>query len=393
MTRSRFLPLTGLLLRLAGAWYLGQVLFALLVGGVSAGLLGALLLFPYTALILAILGTVRQAKGSQGLPLNPVQRLSVQAPWDRAAAADEVTALLREDLGATEVLRQGDLLRAAFGPPTWAGRLRRWAQTDELTVQLPAHPGDSLEVEAAPTSRFFTQVLWVDGGRNAQRLARLKTALSGRLAAAQAAAHAAQDADANAARLAQAELRLLRAQVEPHHFFNTLAHLRELIRGGDSEAAVAMVDALVDHARATTEGLQRLTHPLAQEVATVEAYVRLLALRFGDRLAFHLDLAPELMAIDVPVGTLLIPVENAVKHGIEPQPGGGSVTVRGQLEGQRLTLEVLDDGVGLPPEPPSGTGLANLRQRLQLSFGEGARLRIEDVEPHGVRVALSLPLT
>ncbi len=392
MTPSRLLPLSGLLLRLAGAWYLGQVLVALVVGGASAGLLGGLLLFPYSALIVALIGTVRQAKGSQGLPLSPVHRLSVQAPWDRAAAAEEVTALLREDLGATAVLRQGDLLRAAFGPPNWAGRLRRWAQTDELTVQLPANPGDTLEVEAAPTSRFFTQVLWVDGGRNARRVARLKAALAGRLAAAQAAAKAAQGADAQAARLAQAELRLLRAQVEPHHFFNTLAHLRELIRGGEAEAAVAMVDALVAHARATTEGLQRLTHPLAAEVATVEAYAQLLALRFGDRLRFNLDLAPEWMALDVPVGSLLIPVENAVKHGLEPQPGGGTVTVRGSREGDRLTLEVIDDGVGLPPEPPSGTGLANLRQRLQLTFGPAARLRIEDADPHGVHVTLDLPL-
>ncbi|HJV21508.1 MAG TPA: histidine kinase [Holophagaceae bacterium] len=392
MTRSRLLPLSGLLLRLAGAWYLLQVLLALLVGGVSAGLLGGLLLFPYSALVVALVGTVRQAQGTGGAALGPVQRLSVQAPWDREAAAAELTALLQEDLGALEVIRQGGSLRAAFGPPAWAGRLRRWSQTDELTVELPDHPGDPLEVEVAPTSRLFTQVLWVDGGRNARRLARLKQALAGRLAATQAAAAAAQGADAQAARLAQAELRLLRAQVEPHHFFNTLAHLRELVRTGEADAAVAMVDALVAHAQATTEGLHRLTHPLAAEAATVEAYAQLLTLRFGTRLRFHLDLPPEVMALEVPVGTLLIPVENAVKHGLEPRPGGGSVTVRGTRNDTHLTLEVRDDGVGLPAEPPSGTGLANLRRRLQLTFGPDARLRIEDVDPHGVRVGLDLPL-
>lgn len=392
MTTSRLLPLSALALRLAAAAYLGQILLFTVVGGLSAGFLGGLILFPWTALAAALVGTLRQARGvAAGQALSVPLHATVQAPWTREAAAAEVEALLREDLGATRIERGGDTLRATFEPPAWAGRLRRWAFSDEATVQLPALPGGALEIALGPRSAFLYQVMWVDGGRSARRIARFQQALAGRLASAQDAAKAAQEADAQTARLAQAELRLLRAQVEPHHLFNTLAHLRELVRGGEAEAATAMVDALVDHLRRASDQQTRLAHPLAEEAAAVRSYAALLALRFGDRLKLTLDLPEDLLAQEVPVGTLLIPVENAVKHGLEPKLGGGTVAVRGHRDGGALRLEIRDDGVGLAELPGSGTGLANLRQRLRLAFGEGARLALEDAGP-GVRVTLDLPL-
>ncbi|HJW34817.1 MAG TPA: histidine kinase [Holophagaceae bacterium] len=392
MTTSRLLPLSTLALRLAAAAYLGQVTVALALAGPGAALIGGLVLFPGSALVLALLGTRRQAQSvAAGQPLTVPLTVSVQAPWTREEAAAEVEALLREDLGATALHRAGDSLRATFEPGPWAGRLRRWAGSDEATVTLPTEAGGALEATFGPRSAFLYQVLWVDGGRNARRLARFQQALAGRLAAAQDAARSAQASDAQAARLAQAELRLLRAQVEPHHLFNTLAHLRELVRTGDATAATAMVDALVDHLRQASTQQTRLSHPLAEEAATLRSYAALLALRFGDRLRVDVDLPEDLLALDVPVGTLLVPVENAVKHGLEPKAGGGTITVRGRREGAALRLEVRDDGVGLPNLPGSGTGLSNLRQRLKLAFGEGARLALEDADP-GVRVSLDLPL-
>lgn len=391
MTTSRRLPLSALALRLTAAAYLGQVTVALLLGGASAALLGGLLLFPYSALALAALGTWRQAKGTGAGPLGVPLSATVQAPWTQAEAAQEVEAILREDLGATAVHRAGDTLRATFEPGPWAGRLRRWMASDEATVQLPPEPGGALVATFAPRSAFLYRVLWVDGGRTAKRLARFQQALAGRLAMAHTTAQAAQAADAQAARLAQAELHLLRAQVEPHHLFNTLAHLRELVRTGEAGAATALVDALVDHLRRASTQQTRLHHPLSEEAATVRSYAALLALRFGDRLTVDLDLPEALLTHEVPVGTLLVPVENAVKHGLEPKAGGGTVTVRGRLEGAALHLEVRDDGVGLPALPGSGTGLANLRQRLKLAFGDTARLALEDADP-GVRVSLDLPL-
>lgn len=375
MTTSRLLPLSALALRLAAAAYLGQVTVALALGGASAGLLGGLLLFPYTSLALAALGTWRQAKGTGAGPLGVPLTAIVQAPWTRAEAAEAVEALLREDLGATALHRAGDTLRATFEPGPWAGRGRRWVASDEATVQLPGEGSGALVATFAPRSAFLYRVLWVDGGRTARRLARFQQALAGRLAMAHETAQAAQAADAQAARLAQAELRLL----------------RELVRTGEAGAATAMVDALVDHLRRASAEQTRLHHPLREELASLHSYAALLTLRFGDRLRMYLDVPEELRAVEVPVGTLLVPVENAVKHGLEPKPGGGTVTVRAQRTGDRLHLEVADDGVGLPELPGSGTGLANLRQRLKLAFGESARLALEDTDP-GVRVTLDLPL-
>ncbi len=383
-----------LFFRLASAWYLVLVLLTTMTAGFEAGFMGGLLLFPYAAILVAVVGTSLQVRAR--IPgtadLSAFHHLRLQVPWTRGEAEAELRAILGEDLGATALEVQGTRLQAHFGPPAWAGTWRRWLDADEVVVDLPASGEEGMEVWARPTFRPWYRSLWVDRGRNLRRLARFQSMVAVRLAASRRTLEAEHRAEAQAARLAQAELLLLRAQVEPHFLFNTLAHLRELVRTGDLTGALAMVDALATHARAATERIRQVQHPLGEEAKACETYLILMKLRFGPRLDHVLGIPRELQGLEVPVGSLLIPVENAVKHGLEPKRGGGTVWVRAFREEEHLVLEVLDDGLGLPSEPSSGTGLANLRQRLALAHPGRATLSVEDRPEGGVHVCIRLPL-
>jgi len=412
LTWSRF----GLFLRLTLAWYVAQVLATVLVGsfagalvapflagkgtdggdlllnvtlgGIGAGFMGALLLFPYTSILVGLVGTVLQVRATGSGPLGAFHQVRIQVPMPPGEAIATCDALLR-DLGAIDLHRQGDTLQARFTPATWARPLGRWALTDEWSVI--ATPG-ALQIDCHPSSRLLYQGLWVDRGRTHARLTRFQDALGEHLARLQQAERETHRLTAQEARLAQAELLLLRAQVEPHFLFNTLAHLRELVRTGDTSTALAMVDALVLHARTATHRVHRVSQSLGDEAASIEAYLAMMQLRFEHRMTFHLDIPADLHGVDVPVGSLLIPVENAIKHGLEPRRGGGTITVTGHRTETHLVLDVLDDGVGLGTPSATGSGLSNLRQRLKLAHGDTARLTVEGRDEGGVQVRLALPL-
>jgi LytS/YehU family sensor histidine kinase len=111
-----------------------------------------------------------------------------------------------------------------------------------------------------------------------------------------------------------------------------------------------------------------------------------------DRLQFALDIDPAALELRCPPTTLLTLVENAVRHGIDPSEEGGRIDVRVRVKDGRCLAEVRDTGVGLRSSGDGlGTGLATLRERLQLVFGADAQLRISPVAPHGVCVELDFP--
>lgn len=190
----------------------------------------------------------------------------------------------------------------------------------------------------------------------------------------------------------EARLRLLQAQVEPHFLFNTLANVRELVDTGSPQAS-AVLGSLIAYLRAAMPRLQDTATTLAQEVDLVRAYLELMQMRFPDRLQYAIDVQPAALALRCPPLTLLTLVENAVRHGIDPAEEGGRIDVRVALAAGRCRLQVSDTGVGLTPSPTrsSGTGLATLRERLQLAFGGDVRLQLDALSPHGTRVEIDLP--
>jgi len=209
---------------------------------------------------------------------------------------------------------------------------------------------------------------------------------------------------AEAQRLAvEAQLRLLRTQLEPHMLFNTLATLRGLVRE-DADRAETMIDQLIVYLRGTLGASQADSVPLGREFAQLRAYLEIMSLRMGPRLSWHLELPAALADTPVPPMLLQPLVENAIKHGLEPKVGPGRIEVVARATDAGIEVRVDDDGLGLPgksPEPPqddapagpesSGYGLRHVRDRLQAVYGPGARLDVERRRPGGARSVVFLP--
>ncbi len=217
--------------------------------------------------------------------------------------------------------------------------------------------------------------------------------------------HLAQAAAEAARRLAtENQLRLLQSQLEPHMLFNTLANLRVLI-GLDPARAQAMLDHLVAYLRATLGasrgGAGGLMQPLAAEFERLADYLALMAIRMGPRLQVQLDLPAALQQCAVPALVLQPLVENAIRHGLEPQPGGGVLQVSAQSEGDQLLLRVCDSGVGLAgrasaddDHPGDGYGTRHVHARLAATYGDRASFMLRaapDGQP-GTWAELRLPL-
>ena len=187
-----------------------------------------------------------------------------------------------------------------------------------------------------------------------------------------------------------ARLALLQAQIEPHFLFNTLANVQALVESG-SPRAPALLKSLIDYLRAAMPQLHDGEATLAQELARVQAYLALMRMRMPDRLHFSVDADPALPARRFPPMALLTLVENAVRHGIDPLEDGGRIDVRAAPDAGGWQVSVTDDGAGLDPHRAPGTGLANLRERLQGFYGPGAALEIEPGEPRGLVARIRIP--
>jgi LytS/YehU family sensor histidine kinase len=189
---------------------------------------------------------------------------------------------------------------------------------------------------------------------------------------------------------AQARLQMLEAQIEPHFLFNTLAHVTRLYET-DHVAGARMLGNLKSYLAVALPQMRATDSTLGRELDHAKAYLEIQRIRMGRRLAFAIDVDEPLRAARLPPLMLLTLVENAIKHGLTPQPGGGRVDIRASVEAGHLHVAVGDTGQGFTKSAGGGTGLANIRARLAAQFGPNARLALALNSPSGVIATITLP--
>ncbi len=205
-----------------------------------------------------------------------------------------------------------------------------------------------------------------------------------------------REATLRAAALAQeAQLKMLRYQLNPHFLFNTLNAISTLILDSENRSANQAVMRLSEFLRYTLDQDPMKKVTLRQEIEAMNLYLTTEKLRFGQRL--KLEFAIEERALDALVPSLLLQplIENAVKFAVSPSERGGSIRVEGRVRGAMLELAVADDGPGIntgaAPGAGRGVGLRNTRERLAVLYGDNHRFASLDNKP-GLRIELGLPL-
>ena len=200
------------------------------------------------------------------------------------------------------------------------------------------------------------------------------------------------DADRNmlSKQAIEAQLKLMQAQVEPHFLFNTLASVQFLIETDPPKAGM-MLGHLLAYLRAALPQLRSDSTTLGQETELAAAYLSIMQMRMGTRLSFVIDVPPELGTHRFPPMLLMSVVENAVKHGLEPQAEGGTIRLEARRHGERVAVAVIDNGRGLGARIGNGVGLTNLRGRLRALYADSGRFTLEEAPPHGARATIELP--
>ncbi len=197
------------------------------------------------------------------------------------------------------------------------------------------------------------------------------------------------------AQLANANLTALKMQLHPHFLFNAL-HSISSLQMIDSNAAQKMTALLGDFLRMTLRDVHRQEVPLRQEFEFLQHYLAIEQMRFGSRLCFSVEAAPEILDAAVPQLILQPIVENAVRHGIAPYGSSGEIAVSAVRDGKRLVLTVQDSGPGILEDrlnlPAAfGLGLSNTRARLSQLYGPAQHLTLENVSLRGFRVQIEIP--
>jgi signal transduction histidine kinase len=192
----------------------------------------------------------------------------------------------------------------------------------------------------------------------------------------------------------RAELKALRAQINPHFLFNTLSVIAGLIRC-QPELADETIERLAQVFRYTLRKSENEWASLGEEVDFVAAYLGIEQTRFGERLNVQFEVDPGAARIPIPAMSVQPLVENAIKHGLSAMEGPGMIRLRAGLDGEFLTVEVFDNGPGFPPgfsleKCGDSHGLRNVAQRLRGYYGDSARLSWENVGS-GTRVVLTIP--
>ncbi|MBW8480886.1 sensor histidine kinase [Actinomadura parmotrematis] len=215
--------------------------------------------------------------------------------------------------------------------------------------------------------------------------------------------------DSSRARLAEAEMRALRAQISPHFVYNSLTTIASFVRTDPVRARELLLD-FADFARYSFRNPRDFT-TLADELRSIDRYLLLERARFGERLQFSVEVAPEVLPVAVPFLSLQPLVENAIKHGMGGTRARFHIRIVARDSGAEAAISVEDDGVGMDPDrlrevlargagpagrerrsgAGAGIGLANVDERMRQVYGDEYGLTVETAVDAGTRVNLRVP--
>jgi two-component system LytT family sensor kinase len=208
--------------------------------------------------------------------------------------------------------------------------------------------------------------------------------------------------DASRARLVDAKMKALRAQISPHFVYNSLTTIASFVRTNPERARDLLLD-FADFARYSFRTCREFT-TLREELLSIDRYLELERARFGERLRFTVEIAPEVLPVVVPFLSLQPLVENAIRHGMEATRAAFRIFIVAKDAGAEAAISVEDDGVGMDPErlrailagagvarPGAGIGLANVDERMRRVYGDDYGLVIETAPGAGMKVSLRVP--
>ncbi|MBI4650298.1 histidine kinase [Candidatus Desantisbacteria bacterium] len=195
----------------------------------------------------------------------------------------------------------------------------------------------------------------------------------------------------NEKNILETNIRLLHAQIEPHFLFNTLSTILNLM-DSDTKNAKTMLENFTNLLRASYSKTIDKTTSIFDELELIKNYINIFKVRMGNRLNFKINIPDNLIQYSIPSMLIQPMVENAIKHGIEPKIEGGEILVKINTNADKLYIAVIDTGIGFKINNKSnGVALSNIKKRLELLFGDKARLILEENKPAGVKSIIEIP--
>jgi signal transduction histidine kinase len=330
------------------------------------------------------------------------QRRQVEIPLEAGEAFDLVDAAIRELPNSEQIesardslqvrakVRRVDPYRDAYGYRR-AWRRRNQHRNQVLATVTPNDGAGSLTLICEPEAGAWSDWFRVDDGTNLENAEAITRAITRRVAERRRNEEATTRQTVTEKENTEARLGLLQAQVEPHFLYNTLASTQVLVRT-DPARADRMLGHLIAYLRRSLPCMEDALSTIGDELERTCAYLEIMKIRMGDRLALQIDVPETLKTVPFPAMMLQTLVENAIKHGLEAKPGGGKVWVLARPTENGIAVTVADDGQGFTTESSgTGIGLKNLRERLRLVYGTTASFAIVANFPSGVAATVTVP--
>jgi hypothetical protein len=379
--------------RIAFAWWLTFGIFLIVVGNmIGKHRLWVFIPFMFLAMIVVIVRAYTHTRRVRliadevdAVKLANRHRRQIEIPFPPTEAFDIVDAAIRElpYVGAVESARDSLQVKA---------RVKRQNNLVRATV-APGESTGNVTLICEPEGSAWQDWYLVDDGTNYENVEAISRAISRRISERRKGEVALVRETATEKELAVAKLNLLHAQVEPHFLYNTLASAQVLTRNDPSKAD-RMLGNLIAYLRTSMPRAEEGMSTLGEELDRSLAYLEILKIRMGDRVTSQIQVPEALRGTPMPPMMLQTLVENAIKHGLEPVTGGGTIWILARKSDEKVSVTVADDGRGFSEDGGGtgiGIGLKNVRDRLRLVYGDAASFSIVANFPKGVAATITVP--